>query len=165
MIIEGVSPHNIPLILHEGTLAIGPCPRPDGSLLQELALLKDKGITTVISLLTDDDQVRLGLEGEEFICRTLGLKFLRFPIPDQGIPGDTEDASAFFRQLHNRCIYGEHLYIHCMHGIGRAPMAAASVLVFLGNGPERAFRRIAELRGGIQVTQGQIDFVKGLVSQ
>ena len=155
--------HVRPYTISMGTLSIGPCPSGDDTVMRAvLARLTGNGIDTVVSLLTDADIVMLGLQEEKNICESMGIAFLRLPIPDQGIPVDMVVARAFVTDLVKRYAEGRRLYIHCMHGIGRAPTIAAAILVMMGMDVDMAYEKIAAARGGIQVTPEQRDWVRGM---
>lgn len=67
-------------------LAIMPRPRAGDWLLDELRSLREQGVHTVVSLLTDTEERELDLEAEEFSCAAVGLGFRSFPIPDREVP-------------------------------------------------------------------------------
>jgi hypothetical protein len=69
-----------------GRLGIMPRPRGGDWLEGEALSWREQGLDVVVSLLTDDEMSDLGLAEEETSCESAGLRFLRFPIADRGLP-------------------------------------------------------------------------------
>ncbi len=157
VVLEGCAPHVVPL----GKLAVGPCPKRD-NVGADLSMLRQQGYDVVVSMLTADDKQRLGLSEEERLCRAYGMEYLNLPVPDQSPPPENESAVAFFKDLRDRYLRGQYIYVHCMHGLGRAPSAVAGVLVLMGMDTEEAYRVVEQARGVIQVTPGQWEWVDDL---
>ena len=112
--------------------------------------------------LTPEDMVMLGLQDEERLCKQYGIEFLNLPVRDQAPPPDTVKAVAFFKDLLLRYARGQNIYVHCMHGLGRAPSAVASVLVSMGMDVDEAYEMVCQTRGYIQITMGQREWVRRL---
>ncbi len=69
-----------------GGLAISARPRGGDWLADEIDDWQHSGISTVLSLLTPDEEVDLELSNEATEARTHGMTFLSLPIPDRDVP-------------------------------------------------------------------------------
>lgn len=133
--------------VHSTRLATMARPRAGDWLLDELKSLREQGIHTVVSLLTDEEVRELGLEAEASSCATVGLRFRSFPIPDREVPRSVESVRAFVRDLAGEVEEGRAIAIHCRMGIGRSSIIAAAVLGVLGAKADEALQRISAARG------------------
>ena len=122
--------------------------RPSGGerLTQELAALAEGGAQVLVSLLTDEESVDLGLAGEADAARAAGLELLRMPVPDLTVP-DVEETLALALALAGRLAGGADVVVHCRAGIGRSSLLAAAVLVCEGVEVEEAWRLVEDARG------------------
>ena len=130
-----------------GRLAIGPRPRGGDWLDDEIRAWRDAGVRVVVSLLTPEEVELFCLEGEAAACRTHGVEFLSFPIPDRGVPASRNDFSRLITTLEGRLAEGKGVAIHCRQGIGRAALAAICVLARSGEPPEVVRRRVGAAHG------------------
>jgi protein-tyrosine phosphatase len=128
-----------------GRLWVGAYVRPE-----ETASIAKMGITTVVSLQTDDDLdlYRLSSVKQVQACAAAGIDFRRVPTPDfdkdalwANLPacvGEVQSALADPRA----CVY-----LHCTAGINRAPTTAAAYLILTENmSPEDAYDFLVERR-------------------
>ncbi len=152
---------NVPL----GRLAISPRPSPQKWLYDDLAAWKDSGADIVVSLLSDREVKVLGLDGEQEHCRELGIEFRRFPITDHGIPDSVDAFLELICQLHDASAKDRGIVAHCLAGIGRSTLVAASLLVRAGVELDDALRRISAARG-IEVpdTTAQRDWLRSVTA-
>lgn len=81
-----------------GRIAIMARPRADDWLELEVDAWKTAGIDLVVSLLEHEEVLELGLEREAGLCRSNGIDFVSFPIPDRGMP-EFHQASQIARDL------------------------------------------------------------------
>jgi protein-tyrosine phosphatase len=130
-----------------GRMAIMSRPRAGDWLEDEVAGLRDAGVQVVVSLLTDEEVLELGLEQEEALCRGAGLSFLRLPIPDREVPPLDPATAHFVGDLRDALVAGASVVIHCRMGIGRSSLIAAAALVLLGVDADEAFARLSAARG------------------
>ncbi len=152
---------NVPL----GRLAISPRPAPHERLYDNLAAWKDAGADVVVSLLSDREVKVLGLGGEPEHCRELGIEFRRFPITDHGIPDSVDVFLELICQLHDASSKGRGIVAHCLAGIGRSTLVAASLLVRAGVELDDALRRISAARGmEVPDTTDQRDWLRSLAA-
>ena len=103
-------------------LSIMPRPRGGDWLEDEIRSLRLQGADVLVSWLTADEVEELNLANEEALCRTLGLQFLSFPIPDRSVPDSTPAALEFFRSLRQLRLDGK-------------PIAMAAIRDSRGCGP------------------------------
>jgi len=128
-------------------LAVMPCPRGHEWLLEELSAWRRDGVDSVISLLEDREVRDLGLTQEARLCRSLGMSFLSFPIPDRGVPPSVREVALLVERVRGELSAGVGVGIHCLAGIGRSPLLAACVLLKLGVPQERVFPILSQARG------------------
>jgi protein-tyrosine phosphatase len=146
----------------QGRLAI--CPRPRGALwlMEEMASLKKRGVTDVVSLLTPAEATELQLQAEEKFCNDLVLKFHRYPIPDRGLPVQPV-FDQFITMLLLSLVQGGFIAIHCRAGIGRSAVVAAALLCRFGLSADQAIDLISNARGfDVPDTDEQLDFIRRL---
>jgi protein-tyrosine phosphatase len=130
-----------------GRLGIMARPRGNDWLEDEIRLLALSGVEVLVSLLTEAEMVELGLVDEDRYCAQQQITYMSFPIWDRQTPPLTENTFATFHQLAHLLEQGKTVVIHCRMGIGRAALAAASVLALCGVSSEAAFGAIATARG------------------
>jgi len=124
-----------------------PCPRGHEWLFEELSGWRRAGVDSVISLLEDREVRDLGLTEEARLCRSLGMSFLSFPVPDRGVPASVRETALVVEKVRAEVIAGVGVGIHCLAGIGRSPLLAACVLLKLGVSEERVFPILSQARG------------------
>ncbi|HVJ02279.1 MAG TPA: dual specificity protein phosphatase family protein [Sphingomonas sp.] len=124
-------------------LAIMARPRAGDWLEDEIAHWKDSGVGIVVSLLEPEEINDLGLGMEASLCEESGIEYLSFPIPDRGLPSDTDAALRFAADVVTR---QKPIAIHCRAGIGRSSIMAAAFLISSGVSAEIALSAIAEAR-------------------
>jgi protein-tyrosine phosphatase len=130
-----------------GRLAIAARPRAEDWLETEVAEWKRDGLNSVVSLLERDEVFELKLDREAELCRAHGMDFLSFPIPDRGVPVNTENVKQLARSIADSIRGGRSVAIHCRAGIGRSSMIAACTMIWLGIDAQQALASIAQARG------------------
>ncbi|HVR83122.1 MAG TPA: protein-tyrosine phosphatase family protein [Planctomycetota bacterium] len=130
-----------------GRLAVMPRPRGGDCLEEEVQALKEAGVDILVSLLTPEEEVYLGLEREGEAARRHGISFYSHPVWDRGIPEDPAPTWALARELADRHSEGRSIVAHCRMGIGRSPLMLASILVVRGSDPDQAWAAISAARG------------------
>jgi protein-tyrosine phosphatase len=130
-----------------GRLALLARPRGGDWLDDEVKAWAQSGLDVILSLLSQDEAVELGLVREADVCRNYSLEFAAFPIPDRGVPVSRDATLVLVRRLEARVADGKAVGMHCRQGIGRSPLAAACLLVASGLTPVEAFERVARARG------------------
>jgi protein-tyrosine phosphatase len=122
-------------------------PRADEWLEMEVNEWKNSGVDVVVSLLEHEEVSELGLQREAELCRSGGIDFISFPIPDRGLPESRREASQIAQLLAAGLRDGRSVAIHCRAGIGRSSVIAACVLICSGIEAEEALALIRASRG------------------
>lgn len=128
-------------------LAVVPRPRGRDWLLDDLRALKERGVDTLVSLLTPEESYELGLSDEAQFCGEVGIRFLLFPIADRSVPSSVAAFCEFIEVIDSELNNGRGVGIHCRAGIGRSSLLAACLLLRHGCKPAAAFEAIALSRG------------------
>lgn len=130
-----------------GRLAIMPRPRAGDWLEGEVESWRSQGIELVVSLLEDTEVAELHLEDEAGACQQVGLRFVRFPVPDRGVPRSSQAVSDLVSSLVKELRAGHGVGIHCRIGVGRSASLAVCVLAALGTPIEVAWETVEKARG------------------
>ncbi len=128
----------------DNRLAILPRPRGGEWLEDEIASYARQGVQVLLTLLEPAEELELGLFDEVELAAKHGLDFMRYSIPDRGVPRSPDLFAAVIRDLADG---GKAVGVHCRAGIGRSGMAAAAFLVRLGESGENAITRVSKARG------------------
>jgi protein-tyrosine phosphatase len=144
-----------------GTLAITPRPRGGDWLGDDIEALAAGGVDILVSLLTAEEEIELGLQAEPAVCAAHGVEFVSSPLPDRGAPADTRGFVEHVRRLVMALRAGKSVAVHCRQSVGRAGLLATSVAVALGLTVESAIERVSAARG-VQVpeTVAQHDWLR-----
>jgi protein-tyrosine phosphatase len=130
-----------------GRLGIMARPRGDDWLEDEICFLESSGVNLLVSLLTDAEQLELGLLDEGMYCAQHQMSYITFPIQDRQTPPLTHTTGMILQQLAHALNDGKTIVIHCRMGIGRAAVIAASILAVNGLSVDAAFTAITIARG------------------
>lgn len=101
----------------------------------------------VVSLLTADEAVSLGLEREPQVCESAGIEYRSFPIVDRSVPGSREPLLRLVGEISLALEAGKDIVVHCRQGIGRAGLVAIALLLENGWNLEEATRTVSNARG------------------
>ena len=144
-----------------GMLAIVSRPRGGDRLTDDLERLALAGVDILVSLLAIDEHVDLGLENEPGLCALQGLRYASVPVPDLGLPPDTDRFLDAVRDIVSELRAGQNVAVHCRQSFGRSGLFAVSVGVALGATLERALRDVSEARGvPVPETKAQLDWLQ-----
>jgi protein-tyrosine phosphatase len=150
----------------KGRLAVMPRPRSGDWLEDEIASWRRDKLDFVVSLLEDDEIVELDLKEEPAICERLGLTFVRFAIPDRGVPISPEKFDGLCTSLAIRLCEGLGVGLHCRMGVGRSALVAACILPQFGFDLDSAWATIEKARGlPVPDTAEQRQWVKQFVTR
>ncbi len=83
-----------------------------------------------------------------------------FAINDFDVPTDMDAYVELIDGIVEALEDGETVAIHCLAGLGRTGMVAASILAALGKEPKEAIEAVREVRKGSVQTKAQEKFVK-----
>lgn len=149
-----------------GKLALAARPRGGDWLSDEMTVWRSKGIDTVFSLLTAEDERDLDLESEAREVRTRGMEFMSFPIVDRQVPELAAEAAVALKRLDSQLAAGRRVVIHCRQGIGRTGLMAACLLVETGWDAGDAVNHVSAARGiPIPDTPGQRRWIDGYAAR
>ncbi len=123
-------------------------PQP-GEPSQAAQAWKSAGIGVILSLLSADEVISLGLEGEADACAAAGIEFITYPVADFSVPDSATRLADVFERLVARMQQGQAVGIHCRGSIGRSGMVASCLLAHLGMEGETAIQRVSEARGHV----------------
>ncbi|WP_286272274.1 phosphatase domain-containing putative toxin [Thalassotalea hakodatensis] len=118
-----------------GKFIFTPCPGTQSvNLQQSIEQLRSEGVTTLVSLMYDDELVTLDAHSIGQVCQAQNLTWLQMPIKDDDAPND--DFMRAFSQHITRIINsinkGEAIAVHCKGGSGRTGLVIALFLIHLG---------------------------------
>ena len=133
--------------IDQGSLTMGPAPPviyEDGGWIQSL---KAHNITTVVSMLREDESYYLELNGEAESLSKFDIDFRHYPITDLGCPDNEEEFALFLRHLYADVCNGLHIYVHCHAGIGRAGLVSCGLLALNGMPLEEIYDYLEQKRG------------------
>lgn len=129
---------------------IGLVPRPRGGdwLADDVVAWKQAGVTTVVSMLTPEEERDLDLQGERAACLAVGLKFISVATPDRGTPEWTQKLRDLVANLSQGLRSGtDSIVIHCRQSIGRSTLMVALIMAKPSETPGATLTAIAEARG------------------
>ncbi|MBI4473312.1 MAG: dual specificity protein phosphatase family protein [Acidobacteria bacterium] len=130
-----------------GKLAVAARPRGGEWLYDELADWWRKGVHTIFSLLTPEEEQDLDLVHEKRETQALGMTFRSFPIPDRQVPDSETRLAKALEKLDNELASGTNVVLHCRQGIGRSGLVAACLLITKGLDAKAAITRLSAARG------------------
>jgi protein-tyrosine phosphatase len=143
-----------------GKLAILARPRPGDWLTDEVEGWRDAGVEVVVSLLSEDEEVELGLKPEKHLVEANNLSFISFPINDYDVPSSEAAVRQLVNDLEDLLDQGKSVGIHCRASVGRSSVVAACLLVNHGEDAEISFARISTARGvAVPDTEAQREWV------
>ena len=146
-----------------GRLAIVPRPRGGDWLEEEVRSWKEAGLDVVVSLLTQDENIELELNQEEFLCQAQDIQFYAYPIQDRVPPASRKATTELVQKLERVLESGKSVAVHCRQGIGRSSLIAALLLVSEGIDSAFALARISQERGRtVPDTIEQSNWIKSL---
>ena len=131
---------------HPGRLGVVERPRGGDWLAADMARLRQAGVDTLVSALVDEELRDTWLEQEEALAGEHGIRFVRLPIANLGIP-PLPQGEAALRELADEVRSGRFVVAHCFASVGRSPLIVASIMVMLGAEPDFAWEEIQLARG------------------
>ena len=113
---------------------------------EDLTLLREAGVTLLVSLLR-------GHPSDEAVRRA-GLRLLRLPVPDFGVPSG-EQLREFVAEVRAELAAGGKVVVHCVGGLGRTGTFIAAYLISEGRGAQEAIDFVRRRRPGSVETAEQ----------
>lgn len=143
-----------------------PRPRGDQWLSTAIQGLKSEKVDVIVSLLTDSEMVKLGVQDEKNECTKNDIQYINLPVVNFATPDNKSDFISLAMSVIDFLKQGKFVVIHCRMGIGRSGMLAAYVLcIVLNITTEEAFQRISIVRGQTSPdTEEQLLWVKEVVA-
>ncbi len=145
-----------------GSLLFTPCPGTKGvDLRTSIAQLKEAGAESILTLMTDDEISRFGVDDLASVSNENNLGWLHLPIEDDSAPGlefhQSWEASKAL--VHGVLDSKGTIAIHCKGGSGRTGLMAAIILLERGIPREQVFSMVKRLRPKALVLQRHIDYL------
>ena len=139
----------------------------DRDLASDLEAIAGWGACALVTLMEIHELVHLGVADIGAITESLGITWYHLPIRDVSIPGsDFEYAwQTAGKALRKRLQDGNRIVVHCRGGLGRTGVIAARLLIELGEGPDKALRRVRAVRPGAVETREQENYVLRRISE
>lgn len=137
--------------IEQGRLAATPMPGFAAPMEQDLDMLKQAGITALITLTEQDFP--------QHILASYGLRNVHFPIVDQKAPS-TGETDILVGQMRDMLNQGEVLAVHCLAGLGRTGTILAAYMVKEhGLSAQAALNQIRRFNRQFVQTDDQEDFL------
>lgn len=121
----------------------------------ELAILKEQGIGSIVSLLSDDSNLDL--------YQQHNIPHLWVPILGGKAPS-VEQLNQIQTFVHTQESLGNAVVIHCSSGRRRTGTVLAALLVLQGNSYEKALNIILTANPDVDLRDAQINFLKTLAT-
>ena len=123
-------------------LLVGPCPLDS----QEFLYLKSRAVSAILSLLTPDDEAKLGISGIVEATR-IDLEYRNVAVNDFDDLDLKRKLSTCVEVLDDLLSKGHTVYVHCTAGVTRSPTVVTAYLHWrLGWNLEEAFDHVQRLR-------------------
>ena len=129
-----------------GRLAIVARPRGYDWLEDELDGLSQAGVDVLISLLTSEENIELGLEAEQDLSQQRGLTFIGFAIKDYDVPSSLSNFARLVEQINEQLSRGKTVAVHCRQSIGRSSVLVACLLAISNENVDECFKVVASCR-------------------
>ena len=131
-------------------------------LNDDLAAIQSANISTVVSLISLSEMLKLGVPDLPAFVVQHKLQWLHLPIQDFGTPD--HDARKCWGQITETILAclarRETVLLHCAAGLGRTGMMAACLLVACGQKPVHAINQVRSARPGPIETDAQAAFIQ-----
>jgi protein-tyrosine phosphatase/nicotinamidase-related amidase len=127
---------------------------------EDLNYLNSQGIKNVVPLITDDELHDFGVEDLMEKYAEFGIDVKRLPIKDQ-MASSNEEMKDLLDWIKTKMDKNEKVMIHCVGGLGRSGMVAASLIKSLGKTANEAIFEVRASRSPRAVeSKDQEEFVK-----
>jgi protein-tyrosine phosphatase/nicotinamidase-related amidase len=132
------------------------------SVDEDLKQLKKYGVNTIIPLITDDEFGHFGVSDLLDKYEEYGFTVHQLPIMDQLVSSE-EEMIDMVNYLDNAVKKDEKILLHCVGGLGRSGLVAASYLKYKGLDSDEAITAVRKVRGPRTVeSKIQEEFVKNI---
>lgn len=134
------------LKLGKGSITMMPKPAGGTQLKSYMEFLHSQGVDILVSLLQFDEVNRFGLVSEGSECQGLGIEFINFAIQDHRVPQFFIPFNQLINKLSIDIQQDKNIAIHCLAGIGRTGITAASLLIKQGISVDDALIKLSKIR-------------------
>lgn len=115
------------------------------NIAEDIKTIKQQGVTHVITLITDDEFIRYGVENLMSEYSNAGFVTKRLAIADQGVC-TTQEMDSLLNWTDKMLEEGASIMVHCVGGLGRTGIVAASYLVKNGFSANEAINEVRASR-------------------
>ncbi|MFC1849807.1 isochorismatase family protein [candidate division CSSED10-310 bacterium] len=127
---------------------------------EDILVLKQKGINTILSLITDDELIEYGVSDLSEKYTKQGLAYKNFPVLDQSVP-TIRNMKKLIRWIREKLQKGEKVLVHCVGGLGRSGTIVACLLLEYGYSWQDAVKIVRNSRSKRAIeTVAQMNFVE-----
>jgi protein-tyrosine phosphatase len=131
------------------------------ALARALALRPADAVDVLVLLVEDEVSVAWGAAGNASALEAEGIRVVRHPIVDMGVPADPTAFARMLEAIGREVRGGRTVLVACLGGDGRTGTAVACLLVDGGLGATEAIGLIRGARPGAIETEEQEAFVRG----
>jgi protein-tyrosine phosphatase/nicotinamidase-related amidase len=132
------------------------------SVDEDLKQLKEYGVDTIVPLITADEFGHFGVSDLLEKYEEYGFNIHSLPIMDQLVSSE-EEMVDMVHYLDKAVLKDEKVLLHCVGGLGRSGLVAASYLKYKGLNPDEAIKAVRKVRGPRTVeSKIQEEFVKSI---
>jgi protein-tyrosine phosphatase/nicotinamidase-related amidase len=132
------------------------------SVDEDLKQLKEYGVDTIIPLITADEFGHFGVSDLLEKYEEYGFNIHSLPIMDQLVSSE-EEMVDMVHYLDRAVLKDEKVLLHCVGGLGRSGLVAASYLKYKGLNSDEAIKAVRKVRGPRTVeSKIQEEFVKSI---
>ncbi|MCE9598703.1 MAG: isochorismatase family protein [Spirochaetia bacterium] len=130
------------------------------SISEDLDVIRENDIQSILCLITENEFHDYGVSDLKQAYANAGFDVRYMPIVDQAIPSKSE-MKASTEWMDGRLAQGKNVLVHCVGGLGRSGLAAASYLTLEQKvSPGDAIERVRESRGRRAIeTRKQENFI------
>lgn len=134
---------------------------------KDLAKIHDWGASMVVSLIEDHEFSHLQVLALPERVNAHGMSWRHLPIPDRQPPDAVFHGAwpSIGGEIIELLRKGEHLFIHCMGGLGRTGTIAGCLLIEAGFSPEEAISAVRIARKNTIETVPQENYVRNYQRQ
>ena len=113
----------------------------------------------LVSLIEEHEFEELKIQTMRERAKDYGIEILWFPIRDMSVPAEVEHYATLIEMILSALRTGKTIVAHCMGGLGRTGLVAASILVALGSTADEAISAVKAARSGSLGVSEQEKFV------
>ncbi|HEY0377468.1 MAG TPA: cyclin-dependent kinase inhibitor 3 family protein [Pyrinomonadaceae bacterium] len=154
------TPGRIGLTFAPGKCQLGGSGYWQRDLDKDLARLREYYRTDIlVSLIEEHEFEELKIQTLRARAKDYGIEILWFPIRDMAVPAEVKPYATLIEMILSALRAGKTIVAHCMGGLGRTGLVAASTLVALGLTADEAINAVKAARAGSLGMSEQEKFV------